>query len=108
MNVRRLVFAIVVLAAACQPAAQQTEPVAAGPAPREIHVGISDTGVITLDGEVVAESELDARFKAIAVQEPQPAVLLHPDRKTTYGAFAKVMAAIERAGVASSGVVGGT
>jgi biopolymer transport protein ExbD len=109
MGIRlHLSWIIVALAAACQPAPQPAAPAAVKAAPREIHVSVSAAGVITFNGEVVAESDLEARLKALAAQDPQPTMLLDPNRDAPYGAIARVMMAISRAGITRSGVIGGT
>jgi len=66
---------------------------------RAITVTVDTQGTIYFDDVVVAQSDLDTRLAALKASTPDPSLHLRADTRVPYGAVAKVMAAIEHAGI---------
>jgi len=66
---------------------------------RAITVTVDTRGAIYFDDAVVAPANLDARLAALKASTPDPSLHLRADQRVPYGAVAKVMAAIEHAGI---------
>lgn len=65
-----------------------------------IDVDIDFDGRVFLNGvQAVDERQLDAWFRGLAQQAPQPDVKIWPDKRGRYGRVAQVMAAAQRSGV---------
>lgn len=89
-----------ILLAACQQAP--------APVPQAITITVKEDGTIVMDGEVVTREELQVRLNAIAARDPQPEIHIASEGMAKYGVIAHVMAAVQRAGLARMGVIGGT
>ena len=66
---------------------------------RPIVLSIDATGVVYLDKEAVAESELPARLQALGHATPPPALHIRADRATRYDRLASVIALAQQAGL---------
>jgi biopolymer transport protein ExbD len=66
---------------------------------RAITVTVDTAGTIYFDDAVVAPGDLDARLAALKASAPDPSLHLRADTRVPYGVVAKVMAAIEHAGI---------
>ena len=67
--------------------------------PKTAHISVTEQGDIFLDETRLTQTELEAQLKQAGAM-PDYAVEIHADEKTEYGIVAKVMAAIQRAGIA--------
>ena len=67
--------------------------------PKTAHISVTEQGDIFLDETRLTQAELEAQLKQ-ASAVPDYAVEIHADEKAEYGIIAKVMAAIQRAGIA--------
>lgn len=74
--------------------------------PQKVHrLDIAPSGVLTLDGAVVAEAALGKRLSAITADR-QALLTLNTDAAVRYETFDRVLAVIKRAGVTRLGFVG--
>ena len=73
--------------------------------PETIHLSITADGIVHWNESVVDETQLATHLEAVAIQQPQPEILLRGDRKVEYERVAQVMAAVQRAGVLKLGFV---
>lgn len=71
--------------------------------PRDIRLGIRESGEYLWNGETVSDVKLEALMKDAAAQEPQPELHIHADAKTAYQAIAQAMAMASRSGVSKIG-----
>ena len=67
--------------------------------PQTAHISVTAKGEIYLDQAKLTESELDIQLKQFGTN-PDYSVEIYADEKAFYGIVAKVMAAIQRAGIA--------
>lgn len=75
--------------------------------PEVVDVDVDFDGTIFWNHEVVPNrAALEARLKAIALQEPQPELHLRPNKLVAYKWVALVMASAQRLGVTKVGMVG--
>ncbi|MBA4284551.1 MAG: biopolymer transporter ExbD [Xanthomonadaceae bacterium] len=75
--------------------------------PEIVRINIDAAGVITWNGEAVADtSVLDARLKSAAASAVTPELHIRPDAKVPYRVVAGVMAAVQREGLTKVGLVG--
>ena len=75
--------------------------------PEIVRIDINAAGVITWNGEAVADTGvLDARLKAAAASSVAPELHIRPDAKVPYRVVAGVMAAVQREGLTKVGLVG--
>ena len=75
--------------------------------PEVVQVDIGPTGALAWNGTPVADvADLKARLAAAAVQAQQPEMHVRPDQGAKYDAFAKVMVAVNQAGLTKVGVTG--
>jgi biopolymer transport protein ExbD len=72
---------------------------------KAITVTVDTAGTIYFDDMVVAEQGLAARLAQIKAASAEPALHLRADARVPYGSVAKVMAAIEHAGIAKVSVL---
>ena len=56
-------------------------------------------GLLDVDQELVAGTDLETRLKTLLVADPEMAVQLKADYRVAYGHIAQVMAAVSRAGI---------
>ena len=99
-----LLLAASLLLCACAP---PPAPTAAPPKPAYLTIAVHGDGTVTIDGEVVQQSEFDRRFAALAATGAD--VIIAPDKDVDYGKVARVMAAAQRTGLTKKmGVIGGT
>ena len=68
-------------------------------AQKAITVTVDNIGKIYFDDAVVAEADLESRLQAIKASSAEPSLHLRADERVPYGSVAKVMAAIEHAGI---------
>lgn len=66
---------------------------------KSITVTVDDAGKIYLDNEAVAQTDIGARLQALKAANAGLSLHLRADERVPYGPVAKVMAAIERAGI---------
>lgn len=67
--------------------------------PKTLHLSVNAKGEIYLDEQALGLAALDPKLKALKAQS-DPSIEIYADEKAAYGAVAKVMAAIQRAGIA--------
>ncbi len=72
---------------------------------RAITVTIDTAGTIYFDDARVAPDQLDSRLQSLRAGNPDPALHLRADERVPYGSVAKVMAAIEHAGISKVSVL---
>jgi biopolymer transport protein ExbD len=74
--------------------------------PENIEISVDREGAIYWNGQAVAGHDiLFERLKAVAVQDPQPAVQIRGDIKARYEAVGRVLLACQRAAIAKVGFV---
>lgn len=73
--------------------------------PQTVNLSVTTDGGVFWNDERVDEAGLDQRLSSAARQEPQPEVFIRGDRAVPYERVAKVMAAVQRAGVLKLGFV---
>jgi biopolymer transport protein ExbD len=79
---------------------------AASTPPRVVNLAVAADGALAWDGMKLADAAaLDARLRAAAAASPQPEIHLHPDPLAKYDHVAKVLAAAQRLGVKTLGIV---
>jgi biopolymer transport protein ExbD len=66
---------------------------------KSITVTVDSTGKIYLDNNEIAQSKLEAQLQALKAGNDNLALHLRADDRVPYGPVAKVMAAIEHAGI---------
>jgi biopolymer transport protein ExbD len=84
------------------PSTQTTNPVEQH---ESVTVSVDDKGAIWVDKTKIELSALEPRLKSVRARDPELAVHLSADESSNYGLVAKVMAAINRAGVAKLSVL---
>lgn len=67
--------------------------------PKTAHISVTDKGDIYLDQAKLSQAQLETQLDS-ASANPDYAVEIYADEKVFYGVVAKVMAAIQRAGIA--------
>ncbi len=67
--------------------------------PKTLHLSVNAKGEIYLDEQALGLAALEPKLKALKAQS-DPSIEIYADEKAAYGAVAKVMAAIQRAGIA--------
>ena len=73
--------------------------------PEHIEFAIRDGGELFWNGEPVTLAELQPRFAAAAMRQPQPELHLRADSNARYDNVAKVMSAAAKAGLTRIGFV---
>jgi biopolymer transport protein ExbD len=68
-------------------------------------VSIDAQGIIYLDKTVVAQEAVENELKSLKAQYPELTLHLQADETVAYGPVAKVMAAVERAGITKLSVL---
>jgi biopolymer transport protein ExbD len=66
--------------------------------PKTTHISVTDAGEVFLDQQATAIEGLTARLSQLK-QQSDPAVEIYADEHAQYGVVAKVLAAIQRAGI---------
>ncbi|MNR90306.1 Biopolymer transport protein ExbD [compost metagenome] len=75
--------------------------------PEVVQVDINAAGVVSWNGEAIADREvLDSKLSGAAAQEVQPELHLRADRNAPYKAVAAVLASAQRLGANKLGLVG--
>jgi biopolymer transport protein ExbD len=75
--------------------------------PEVVKIDIDSNGTTYWNGEVVPDrANLEERIRSAAAMNPQPEVHLRPDKASTYGITAGVMASAQRLGLTKIGIVG--
>lgn len=72
---------------------------------KSVTVTVDSEGKIYLDNQEVAQADLGSQLLALKATNPELSLHLRADDRVPYGPVAKVMAAIERAGVAKVSVL---
>lgn len=67
--------------------------------PKTLHLSINDKSEVYLDNQLLKMDALEPELKALKAKS-DAAIEIYADEKVAYGAVAKVMAAIQRAGIA--------
>ncbi len=83
----------------------KTDETAAPDEPQAMTLSVNARGEAFLDKEAVPFTELEARLKSAHERDPEMALYLQADTDARYGAVAKAMAAIERAGLKKVAVI---
>lgn len=73
--------------------------------PETVNLSVTADGSVFWNEDRVEADELDLRLQGAARREPQPEIFIRGDRKVEYENVAKVMAAVQRAGVLKLGFV---
>jgi len=73
--------------------------------PETVNLSVTNDGGIFWNDEKLDFTQLDLRLKTAASRQPQPEIFIRGDRKVPYENVAKVMAAVQRAGVLKLGFV---
>jgi biopolymer transport protein ExbD len=73
--------------------------------PDTVNLSITTDGGVFWNDEKLDLTQLDQRLQTAAAQQPQPEIFIRGDRKVEYENVAKVMAAVQRAGVLKLGFV---
>ena len=73
--------------------------------PETVNLSVTTDGGIFWNDEKLDFTQLDLRLQTAASRQPQPEVFIRGDRKVPYENVAKVMAAVQRAGVLKLGFV---
>lgn len=73
--------------------------------PETVNLSVTADGNVFWNEDRVEADELDLRLQVAARREPQPEIFIRGDRKVEYENVAKVMAAVQRAGVLKLGFV---
>jgi biopolymer transport protein ExbD len=75
--------------------------------PEVVQVDINAAGVVSWNGETIADREvLDSKLSGAAAQDVQPELHLRADRNAPYKAVAAVLASAQRLGANKLGLVG--
>jgi biopolymer transport protein ExbD len=72
---------------------------------KAITVTVDTTGAVFFDDALVVPAELEQRLDHIKATIAEPSLHLRADERVPYGAVAKVMAAIEHAGISKVSVL---
>jgi biopolymer transport protein ExbD len=72
---------------------------------KAITVTVDTTGAVFFDEVLVAPGEIERRLSDIKASIAEPSLHLRADERVPYGAVAKVMAAIEHAGISKVSVL---
>jgi len=72
---------------------------------KAITVTVDTAGTVYFDDIVVPQTQLEAKLASIKASYAEPSLHLRADERVPYGAVAKVMAAIEHAGIAKVSVL---
>jgi biopolymer transport protein ExbD len=75
--------------------------------PQEVRVDIDATGQIYWNGVVVDRPTLDANMQETAKIEPQPNLLIRPDKAAKYETVAFVLANSQRRNLKKMAIIGG-
>jgi len=73
--------------------------------PETVNLSVTTDGSVFWNQEKLDEVELVRRLEASAKKEPQPEIFIRGDRKVEYEHVAKVMAAVQKAGMLKLGFV---
>lgn len=73
--------------------------------PDTVNLSITQDGSVFWNDDKLDESELAQRLQSAAAQPTQPEVFIRGDRKVEYERVARVMAAVQRAGIGKLGFV---
>jgi biopolymer transport protein ExbD len=75
--------------------------------PEVVQIDIAPAGSLSWNGAPLADpADLRTRLVAAAAQPEQPEMHVRPDQGATYDAFARVMVAVNQAGLTKVGVTG--
>ena len=72
---------------------------------KAVTISVDATGKVYLDRDEIALTKLDSELKTLRQSQPDLAVHLNADEATNYGLVAKVMSAVDRAGVTKLSVL---
>jgi len=75
--------------------------------PQEVRVDIMSDGQIYWNGIVIDRATLDANMQETAKIEPQPNLLIRPDKAAKYEVVAFVLANSQRRGLKKMAIIGG-
>ncbi len=73
--------------------------------PETVNLSITADGSVFWNDQRLEPAQLEARLQSAAAQTPQPELLIRGDRKVEYERVARVMAAVQKAGVLKLGFV---
>ena len=68
-------------------------------------ISVDRSGAVKLDNAPVAAADLEARITALAKEQPQPAVVIRPDRDLPVKDFVHIMDLLHGAGISKVGVM---
>jgi biopolymer transport protein ExbD len=69
------------------------------PVPRQVHVVVTESGIIAVDGRQVSLSSLAKTIRSLRSQHDEITAIVLADSQVKYGQIARVVAAIEAGGV---------
>jgi biopolymer transport protein ExbD len=72
---------------------------------KAITVTVDTSGAVYFDDALVAPAEIEQRLRSIKASIAEPSLHLRADDRVPYGSVAKVMAAIEHAGISKVSVL---
>jgi len=73
--------------------------------PETVNLSVTTDGSVFWNDEKLDFTQLDLRLQTASSRQPQPEIFIRGDRKVEYENVAKVMAAVQRAGVLKLGFV---
>lgn len=73
--------------------------------PQAVNLSVTTSDGVFWNEDKVDDAQLAQRLLAVAAEDPQPEIMIRGDRKVAYEDVAKVMAAVQRAGVLKLGFV---
>jgi len=73
--------------------------------PETVNLSVTADGSVFWNEDALDEATLAGRLQAAAAQDPQPEIVVRGDRKVEYEHVAKVMAAVQKAGMQKLGFV---
>lgn len=73
--------------------------------PETVNLSVTADGSVFWNEDKLDVAALDLRLQGAAQREPQPEIFIRGDRKVEYEHVAKVMAAVQRAGVLKLGFI---
>lgn len=104
-----LLVAFIVTAPALSNAVHVNLPQTAATAPpsdiKAVTISLDAQGLVYLNRELIAQTDVEPQLRALKGENPELTLNLQADDTVPYGAVAKVMASIERAGVSRLSVL---
>jgi len=83
----------------------KTSAAASAPQTRSVQVSIDATGVVRIEQRAVSLLRLESELRRLIEHDPQLTVRVYGDEHTAYGAMARMMAVVQRAGISKIALV---